>query len=507
MSTAKLRLATGRKADSPKQIVIQVTINRDNRPCFKTGVIVSPGWIRPEVEIKNGVTKESKTFVQIVVPKLGKLNAIDRTQAQRAKNEVDAYQARLLKICEETGKAHAELLTKEWIADAFSLTLNTPIEELTYSCIVELQTQREQQAQREQGAQQQQCDIYTLFAQMIKARQEQGRMSHERTKAFGVLMRTLCRYEGFKQQFEDKSFKIDIHTITKETIEDFTDYFRNEKSLAEEYPTQFATLLERLPDNINITRKTTAIESRSENTVKKILKLLKYFFAWCNEQGKTTNRPFEGITIGEEEYGTPYYITLDELKSIAERDLSCAPALAVQRDIFVFHCMVGCRVGDLIKFTSNSIIDDEIQYIANKTKKKAPETITVPLNNRAKAIIEKYKDFDRSKYATRANKQPLLPFISTQKYNEAIKDIFSLCGITRNVTRRNPHTGEQEQIAINKVASSHMARRTFVGGLYSSEVDELTICSMSGHKVGSKAFERYRHAESERKKKATSIFE
>lgn len=94
----------------------------------------------------------------------------------------------------------------------------------------------------------------------------------------------------------------------------------------------------------------------------------------------------------------------------------------------------------------------------NKTKGERPEVVRVPLNSRAKALVKKYKGVDE--------KGRLFPFISTQKYNQAIKDIFTLCGITRVVTVLKPKTGEEERKPLNEIASSHMARRTFVGNLY-----------------------------------------
>ena len=86
----------------------------------------------------------------------------------------------------------------------------------------------------------------------------------------------------------------------------------------------------------------------------------------------------------------------------------------------------------------------------------------------------------------------MFPFISTQKYNQAIKDIFTLCGITRVVTVLNPKTGEEERKPLNEIASSHMARRTFVGNLYKKVKDPSLVGALSGHKEGSKAFARYR---------------
>ena len=86
----------------------------------------------------------------------------------------------------------------------------------------------------------------------------------------------------------------------------------------------------------------------------------------------------------------------------------------------------------------------------------------------------------------------LFPFISPQKYNEALKDIFTLARVNRIVTWYNPMTKVGEQRPLNEIASSHIARRTFIGNLYSQVKDPNLIGSMSGHAEGSKAFVRYR---------------
>lgn len=93
----------------------------------------------------------------------------------------------------------------------------------------------------------------------------------------------------------------------------------------------------------------------------------------------------------------------------------------------------------------------------------------------------------------------LFPFISDQRYNDAIKEIFEAAGITRLVTRLNPTTGEEEKVPINTIASSHMARRTFIGNLYNKVQDPNLIGSMSGHAEGSRAFARYRKIDDIRK--------
>jgi hypothetical protein len=100
-----------------------------------------------------------------------------------------------------------------------------------------------------------------------------------------------------------------------------------------------------------------------------------------------------------------------------------------------------------------------------------------------------------------------MPFITPQNYNDAIKGLLYLCSIKRNVTTINPTTGEEEQHPIWEVASSHMARRTFIGNLYKKVQDPNLIGSMSGHVEGSKAFVRYRDIDKDIKKNIISLID
>ncbi|MCI6372808.1 MAG: site-specific integrase [Paraprevotella sp.] len=171
----------------------------------------------------------------------------------------------------------------------------------------------------------------------------------------------------------------------------------------------------------------------------------------------------------------------------------------MQRDIFIFHCCIGCRISDLMRLTPANIINGYVEYIASKTKADRSDVIRVPLTQRAKDILEKYKDVEKD--------GKILPFISSQKYNVAIKKIFKTCGITRIVTVLNPTTGEEEQRPIDEIASSHLARRTFVGNLYKKVKDPNLVGALSGHKEGSRAFARYREIDDDLKKEMIGFIE
>jgi len=60
---------------------------------------------------------------------------------------------------------------------------------------------------------------------------------------------------------------------------------------------------------------------------------------------------------------------------------------------------------------------------------------------------------------------------------------------------------------LNEIASSHLARRCFVGNLYKQVKDPNLVGELSGHKQGSKAFARYREIDEEIKKELVSLLE
>ena len=151
-----------------------------------------------------------------------------------------------------------------------------------------------------------------------------------------------------------------------------------------------------------------------------------------------------------------------------------------------------------MKFTKSNVIDGVLQYIPRKTKNNKAVSVKVPLNKAAKEIIKKYSNRDGD---------TLLPFISDQKYNVYIKEVFKACGITRTVTIINPTTSKEEQVSIADMASSHLARRTFVGNIYKQVQDPNLVGSLTGHKEGSKAFARYRDIDDEIKENLVKLLD
>lgn len=316
---------------------------------------------------------------------------------------------------------------------------------------------------------------------------EKHKLSEVRKKNYRVVRRGLERYQVFVRMTRrgQKDFVLDVDEVTPDTLRDIWDFFENEYRYYELYP----EIYEKVPEF-------RTPHPRGKNTLLDCFSRIRTFFYWCRDNKRTANTPFDDFPLEECTYGTPYYITIDERNKIYRTNLSRHPQLAVQRDIFVFQCLVGCRVGDLLKLTKSSVIDGAVEYIPRKTKEGRPLTVRVPLNDIALEIVERYADSPGDN---------LLPFISEQKYNVAIKRIFKAAGLKRLVTVINPTTREEEKRVLYEIASSHLARRTFVGNLYKQVKDPNLVGALSGHKEGSRAFARYRAIDDEMKKELANL--
>lgn len=377
----------------------------------------------------------------------------------------------------------------------YALCEDNPVERLTKEFLTK-EIDRFHHPKRERKPKEVEEKLQKKFIELVEEFPTKRGLSEWRHRRYGVLSRSLHRFELYRKVKRQLPAKLDFEMFTTDILEDYERFLRNEPEIFDKYPRIF----EQYPAETRKARKSRRPFPKGDNTIINIFACLRTFFHWAIEEGLTTNNPFvkyKGKTT--EHYGTPYYITLEERDRIADFDLSANKSLAVQRDIFIFHCCIGCRISDLMRLTPANIINDAVENIASKTKGERPNVIRVPLTQRAKDILERYKGED--------SEGRILPFISSQKYNVAIKKIFKECGITRIVTILNPTTGEEEQRPINEIASSHLARRTFVGNLYKKVKDPNLVGALSGHKEGSRAFSRYRDIDDDMKKELIGLME
>lgn len=202
--------------------------------------------------------------------------------------------------------------------------------------------------------------------------------------------------------------------------------------------------------------------------------------------------PFSSVSYN----GTPWYLTLEERDRIWNLDLSAEKnQLKFHRDIFIFQCCVGCRMGDIGRFTKDNIVNGALEYIPHKTAESSGRLVRVPLNQKAREILDRYS----------WRKTTLLPYFEDWEYNDDIKKLCTMADVTRIVSVLDPKTRTEVKRPLNEIASSHMARRTFIGNMYKKVKDPDLIGSMSGHVEGSKAFARYRTIDDDMKRELVDM--
>lgn len=272
----------------------------------------------------------------------------------------------------------------------------------------------------------------------------------------------LHSFEKHLRRFEQsKKTRIYAHTITCEQIYAFEQYLRTSGAIG-------------------------------RNALATRMKQLRALVYWA---GRPYPNPFEQVALPSESYGDPYFLTADELQRVANCELTAAKAQ--QRDIFVFQCLVGCRISDLYALAYNNIKDGWLIYSPQKTQHNTGIVVEVPLSPAALSIIERYKGVSPD--------GRMFPFVSDVHYNRSIRLILQAAGIDRPVIVRDPKTGASSPHPIYEIASSHLARRTFTQLAYARTGDQRLVSSMTGHIPNSAAFSRYSKVTREMKLRALGI--
>lgn len=305
-------------------------------------------------------------------------------------------------------------------------------------------------------------------------------MSPKSAQTYKPTIKKLQRYEAYKREIEGmEGFTLYCETIRPEDYLDFREYVINEYIHYNEYPEFYERFnLDAHPP-----------KQLSSTLIIDIMHHLRIVGHWCIRMGFTTNRSCDAFTIPAAVQGTPFYLTLEERDKVYHADLSHKPELELYRDLFIFQSMVGCRVGDLFSFTWDNIVGDILQYLPHKTMHKRAQTVSVPLTSKAMEILKRYK----------GKQKTLLPTKPMFQYNKGIRAVLRECGINRMVTTLDTVIGKEVQKPICEVATSHMARRNFIGNLYKKVKAPELVSSMTGHVNGSRAFARYREIDEETK--------
>ncbi len=217
------------------------------------------------------------------------------------------------------------------------------------------------------------------------------------------------------------------------------------------------------------------IEQLSRNSTGRYVKYLK---AVCNDAkiyGIETHPQLELIK-GISEPGDIVYLTIDELANIKNTTFD-RTALENAKDWLLIGCYIGQRVSDLLTLTDENLAVRNGLRVIELTQQKTKKRVTIPLHPIVEEILKK-------------NKGHFPGPISTQKFNDHIKDICKIAKIEELIkgnkkvnigTAESPIWRKKHSIyPKHELISTHVCRRSFASNFY-GEMPTSLIKSITGH--------------------------
>ncbi|HRN41848.1 MAG TPA: tyrosine-type recombinase/integrase [Vicingus sp.] len=205
------------------------------------------------------------------------------------------------------------------------------------------------------------------------------------------------------------------------------------------------------------------------NTIQRELSFIKTFCRHARSNGIETSVQLDGLKLPKAK-AEKIYLTFDELEQIEQTHFD-SEALSNAKDWLIISCFTGQRVSDFLHFTNDMIrIEDGIKLI-EFTQKKTNKKMSLALHPKVVEVLNK-------------NNGNFPYKISDQRYNEYIKEVCRIAGITAPTKggKNNAETNRKESGIYPKyeLVSSHIGRRSFATNFYGKIPTSLLI-SATGH--------------------------
>jgi len=227
-----------------------------------------------------------------------------------------------------------------------------------------------------------------------------------------------------------------------------------------------------------------------DNSIHKIISIVKQFMKWANKKGFTENKNYIDIDEISEEYFAPFALNPEDLKALMNiqldsfilREHNIRPcnyervlnALEASRDAFVFRSLCGIRHSDYFQLTPSKIVDGRLQLVTQKTSTQ----LYIPLHKYAIEILEKY-NFD-------------LPKQFNQNENSNLKLLGQIADFNDIISVTHKRGGEkiEEEKQKWELLTTHTARKTFITNCLRAGIERHLIMEVVGIKK-EQTFMRY----------------
>ena len=210
---------------------------------------------------------------------------------------------------------------------------------------------------------------------------------------------------------------------------------------------------------------------------------MRWFLRWARRKGMyngTADQEYlPRIKGASQKTRAIVYLTRDELKRIEQYQAE-EKHYNVAKDVFLFACYTGLRWSDVIKLTRADCHGDHISFITKKTN----HALTVPLNDKAKALLAKYENCGPNRRQKIIGvTQPALPTPDKKTMNKHLHKLMADAGIDEP-THHTYYIGAErydEVVPKYELITTHTARHTFIVTAISLGISIPVIMEWTGH--------------------------
>jgi len=290
------------------------------------------------------------------------------------------------------------------------------------------------------------------------------------------------KQKTFFEFFEDLiNVRKENNKVTKQRIY----IYNNTLQLLKNYQKDTKNLVafERFDEQFSINFRAYLEEEKnySANTIQKNFKVIRAVLNNAVAKNYNVNKEFklrDFMPEGQETFEIA--LSIEEVEALHKFDFSKNKRLEKTRDLFVVGCYTGLRFSDFSRLGKEHLQGNFLSIVQEKTKKKNPLPVIIPILEPVREIFEKY-DYN------------LPNGISNQKMNQYLKEMAEETKLFEDiVTYHKVKGGKKIEIShprFNELVT-HSARRTYCTMSYKIGVPTQSIMKISGHKT-EKSFLRY----------------
>ncbi len=217
--------------------------------------------------------------------------------------------------------------------------------------------------------------------------------------------------ETFKKDFNIKIGRVAEKKSSDKTFFELYDDFVKETSLLYQWTEKNRDNFKRLKDENKLSAYQYYLQdvlSFKVNTIQKQFINIRRFLRWSIKKGFNNNNSFEYFKPKLKRIQNKIiFLTTDELTLLREFKIPADKKyLENTRNCFLFLCFTGLRYSDAYNLKTSDVKENHIEIVTNKTV----DSLIIELNNKSKAILDKYKDVE-------LKNDKVLPFSYNAKMN------------------------------------------------------------------------------------------